>query len=101
MYPALTVSDVDTSSLSIAAYHTYSTGLGMRFGIPVSEFDTVNLGFTGERTRLVVDPTAPQRYQDFITEFGEHLPDGSPECPDIAAFASSVPPSRGRWPCCS
>ncbi|MBC8023770.1 MAG: outer membrane protein assembly factor BamA [Burkholderiales bacterium] len=63
--------DVDTSSLSIASYHTYSTGLGVRFGIPVSEFDTVNLGFTGERTRLVVDPTAPQRYQDFITEFGE------------------------------
>jgi outer membrane protein insertion porin family len=63
--------DVDTSSLSIAAYHTYSTGLGVRFGIPVSEFDTINLGFTGERTRLVVDPTAPQRYQDFITQFGE------------------------------
>jgi outer membrane protein insertion porin family len=63
--------DVDTSSLSIAAYHTYSTGLGVRFGIPVSEFDTVNVGFTGERTRLVVDPSAPQRYQDFINEFGE------------------------------
>jgi outer membrane protein insertion porin family len=63
--------DVDTSSLSIAAYHTYSTGLGVRFGVPVSEFDSVNFGFTGERTRLVVDPSAPQRYQDFITEFGE------------------------------
>jgi outer membrane protein insertion porin family len=63
--------DVDTSSLSIAAYHTYSTGAGVRFGIPVSEFDTVNLGFTGERTKLVVDPSAPQRYQGFISEFGE------------------------------
>jgi outer membrane protein insertion porin family len=63
--------DVDTSSLSIAAYHTYSTGLGVRFGIPVTEFDTVNIGFTGERTRLTVDPTAPQRYLDFISQFGE------------------------------
>jgi len=63
--------DVDTSSLSIASYHTYSTGMGVRFGIPVSEYDTVNLGFTAERTKLVVDPSAPQRYQDFITEFGE------------------------------
>jgi len=63
--------DVDTSSLSIASYHTYSTGAGMRFGIPVSEFDTVNLGFTAERTKLQVDPTSPQRYQDFIAEFGE------------------------------
>ena len=63
--------DVDTSSLSIAAYHTYSTGLGVRFGIPVSEYDTVNVGFTGERTRLSVGSTAPQRYRDFINEFGE------------------------------
>jgi len=37
----------------------------------VSEYNTVNLGFTAERTKLVVDPSAPQRYQDFITEFGE------------------------------
>ena len=63
--------DVDTSSLSIAAYHTYSTGAGMRFGIPVSEYDSVNLGFTAERTKLQVDPTSPPRYQDFINEFGE------------------------------
>jgi outer membrane protein insertion porin family len=63
--------DVDTSTLSIASYHTYSTGAGVRFGIPVTEFDTVNIGFTGERTRLSVDPTAPQRYLDFIDEFGE------------------------------
>jgi len=63
--------DVDTSSLSIAAYHTYSSGVGMRFGIPVSEFDAVNLGFTWERTRLVVDPSAPLRYVEFINEFGE------------------------------
>jgi outer membrane protein insertion porin family len=63
--------DVDTSTLSIASYHTYSTGAGVRFGIPVTEFDTVNIGFTGERTKLSVDPTAPQRYLDFITQFGE------------------------------
>jgi outer membrane protein insertion porin family len=63
--------DVDTSTLEIASYHTYSTGAGMRFGIPVTEFDTVNLGFTAERTKLSVDPGAPQRYLDFIAEFGE------------------------------
>ncbi|MEO5695439.1 MAG: outer membrane protein assembly factor BamA [Usitatibacter sp.] len=63
--------DVDTSTLSVAAYNTYSTGVGVRFGIPVTEYDTVNLGLTGERTKLQVDPTAPQRYLDFINEFGE------------------------------
>jgi outer membrane protein insertion porin family len=64
--------DVDTSTLSIAAYHTYSSGAGVRFGLPVTEYDSVNLGFTAERTRLTVDPlTAPPRYTDFINEFGE------------------------------
>lgn len=64
--------DVDTSSLTIAAYHTYSDGVGVRFGIPVSEYDTVNQGFTAENTRLTVDKaTAPQRYLDFISQFGE------------------------------
>jgi outer membrane protein insertion porin family len=64
--------DVDTSSLtSLAAYNTYSTGLGMRFGIPVTEYDSVNIGLTGERTKLQIDATAPQRYHDFVTEFGE------------------------------
>src|SRR5690348_9158439 len=64
--------DVDTSSLGIASYHTYTTGAGVRFGIPVTEYDTLNVGVTGERTSLQVDPaTAPQRYIDFINEFGE------------------------------
>lgn len=63
--------DVDTSTLEIASYHTYSTGFGVRFGVPVTEFDTVNLGLTAERTKLQVDPTAPPRYLDFIAQFGE------------------------------
>ncbi len=63
--------DVDTSSLSIAAYHTYSSGAGVRYGIPVSELDTVNVGFTAERTRLTIDALAPPRYLDFVSQFGE------------------------------
>ncbi len=63
--------DVDTSTLQVASYHTYSTGMGVRFGIPVSEYQSVNIGLTGERTKLHIDETAPQRYQDFVNEFGE------------------------------
>jgi outer membrane protein insertion porin family len=64
--------DVNTASLSVVSYNTYSTGVGMRFGIPVTEFDTVNLGFTAERTKLALDlATAPPRYLDFINQFGE------------------------------
>jgi outer membrane protein insertion porin family len=65
--------DVDTSGLtSVAAYNTYSTGVGMRFGIPVTEYDSLNLGITAERTRLSIDPLiSPPRYIDFVNEFGE------------------------------
>lgn len=62
--------NVDTSSLAVAAYQTYSTGIGMRFGIPVSEYNALNLGFTVEHTRLDIDQFAPPRYQDFVAEFG-------------------------------
>jgi outer membrane protein insertion porin family len=63
---------VDTSSLSVANYSTYSTGAGMRFGIPITEYDTVQLGLTAERTRLAIDLlTAPPRYIDYINLFGE------------------------------
>jgi outer membrane protein insertion porin family len=64
--------DVDTGSLTdVAAYSTSSTGVGMRFGIPVTEYDTVNFGFTAERTDLDIDlATAPPRYLDFINQFG-------------------------------
>ncbi len=63
--------DVDTSSLSVAAYHTYSTGLGVRFGVPVTEFDAFNIGATFERTKLAINSGAPPRYTEFIAEFGE------------------------------
>jgi outer membrane protein insertion porin family len=63
--------DVDTSSLSVAAYHTYSTGFGTRFGVPVTEYDAFNVGATFERTKLAVADTSPPRYLDFIREFGE------------------------------
>jgi outer membrane protein insertion porin family len=63
--------DVNTASLDVAEYSTSSTGAGIRFGIPVTEYDTVQLGFTAERTDLNIDlATAPPRYLDFINQFG-------------------------------
>jgi outer membrane protein insertion porin family len=64
--------DVDTSSLAVAAYNTYTVGAGVRFGIPVTEYDTLNLGITAERTKLSLDESnSPQRYIDFVNIFGE------------------------------
>ncbi len=64
--------NVDTSSLSVSSYQTTSTGMGVNFGIPVSEYDTIRLGFTAENTELTLDPfSAPPRYLDFVNIFGE------------------------------
>ena len=62
---------VDTDALAIATYETKTAGAGMRFGIPVTEYDTLNLGLTVERTELKVNPDAPLRYRQFVNEFGE------------------------------
>lgn len=63
--------DVDASSLSIAAYNTSTLGAGMRFGVPVTEYDTVNYGLAIEQTKIGLLDSTPQRYIDFVDEFGE------------------------------
>lgn len=64
--------DVDTSSLVVTSYQTTSTGAGLNFGVPITEFDTVRFGVTAEATKLRLDPrSAPPRYLDFVNLFGE------------------------------
>lgn len=61
----------DTSSLSsLATYGARSSGGGMRFGLPIAEDDTINLGIAYDRTTLKVDSTSLKRYQDYVGEFG-------------------------------
>ncbi len=62
--------DVDSTDLSLGRYQTSSLGAGVRYGIPVNEQDTINVGLAFERTKLTVFEDSPQRYQDFVTTFG-------------------------------
>jgi outer membrane protein insertion porin family len=63
--------NVDSSSLDVATYSTSTMGAGVRFGVPVTEYDTVNYGLAYERTDMGLQPDSPQRYVDFVNEFGE------------------------------
>lgn len=63
--------DVDASSLSIASYNTSTLGAGVRFGVPITEYDTVNYGLAVEETEIGILQDTPQRYIDFVNEFGE------------------------------
>jgi outer membrane protein insertion porin family len=63
--------DIDTTYLSVTPYKTQTWGAGLRFGVPVSEIDTINYGASLESTAVQVFPTSPFSYQQFVQEFGE------------------------------
>ncbi len=64
--------DVDASQLSsVGAYNTSTLGTGIRFGVPVTEYDTINYGLAFEQTSIGLLANTPRRYVDFVDEFGE------------------------------
>jgi len=64
--------DVDTDDLAVSSYKTSTSGVGVNFGIPLTEYDSVRVGFTAENTLLELDPlSSPPRYLDFVNTFGE------------------------------
>jgi len=62
--------NVDPTSLSVGSYSSSTTGGTMRFGVPVTEDDTIFFGIGAERTKLTTFPTSPARYLSFVNTFG-------------------------------
>ncbi|MBL8515580.1 MAG: outer membrane protein assembly factor BamA [Betaproteobacteria bacterium] len=62
--------ELDSSGLVVGTYQSNSTGAGVRFSVPVTEYDNVNFGLGIERTTLVLDASSPPRYADFVDAFG-------------------------------
>ena len=65
--------NLDTSSSSLSAVADYSTstlGAGLRVGLPVSEYDTIQLGAVFEQTALDLTATAPSIYFSFANDYG-------------------------------
>ncbi|VFR48697.1 Outer membrane protein assembly factor YaeT precursor [plant metagenome] len=52
-------------------FRVKSMGLGMNFGVPISEFDRVFLGVNLENNKLTTYSNSPQAYQDFEREYGD------------------------------
>ncbi|HEX9390723.1 MAG TPA: outer membrane protein assembly factor BamA [Usitatibacteraceae bacterium] len=61
---------LDTASLVTGEYKSTTSGLGVTFGVPVTEYDAVNFGLGWELTNIVVDAASPQRYIDYVNTFG-------------------------------
>ncbi len=63
----------DTTELdNIDHYKIKTTGAGVRYGIPITETDTVNFGLAYEQSRISLVSDSPQRYLDYVNEFGEN-----------------------------
>ena len=61
---------LDTASLSTGAFSSTTSGAGVRFGVPVTEYDSINAGLGFELTNLRLDVFSPQRYRDYANLFG-------------------------------
>jgi outer membrane protein insertion porin family len=51
-------------------YSLSTSGAGLRFGVPFSEFDTVFFGITGERTTIQPGTNIPAAYLAYAARFG-------------------------------
>ena len=63
----------DASDANLADYDLDQLGAGVTFGIPVSEFTRVNMGFNVERTEFIVGPAASNEVRKFRDESGERF----------------------------
>jgi outer membrane protein insertion porin family len=55
---------------STSAYKTSTDGAAVRFGVPVTEFDRINFSIGVEQTKITTYDTSPQRYIDFVNQYG-------------------------------
>ena len=63
----------DTTQLTnVDHYKIKTTGAGIRYGIPVTETDTVNFGLAYERSSIGLISDSAKRYVDYVNEFGEN-----------------------------
>ena len=60
----------DPSTLSVSQYSASTLGAAISFGIPVSEIDSINLGFRVEHTNLTLFQQSPPVYYEFVRDFG-------------------------------
>src|SRR4029077_1951331 len=60
----------DPSSLQVSQYSASTFGAAVSFGIPVSEIDSINLGFRAEHTNLTLFQQSPPVYYEFVRDFG-------------------------------
>jgi len=62
--------DVDPAANDLSQYQTKTVGGQLRFGVPVSELDTIQYGFGYDDTTITTFPTSPPRILNYVEIFG-------------------------------
>ena len=63
---------IDAQGSGQGEYVTKTSGFGVRFGVPVTERDTIQYGFGFEDTKITTFATSPLFYTDYVRDFGSH-----------------------------
>jgi outer membrane protein insertion porin family len=63
--------NTDPSGLAVSQYSSSTLGGAVAFGIPVTETDTINVGFRYEKTQLTLFDNSPPIYYEFVRDFGD------------------------------
>jgi outer membrane protein insertion porin family len=62
--------EIDGTRASIGRYVTKTLGAGIRFGVPVTERDTISYGLAYESTDITTFTDSPLFYQNYVKTFG-------------------------------
>lgn len=63
--------EVDGTQALIGRYITKTLGGGIRFGVPVTERDTITYGLGYENTSITIFSDSPLFYKDYVSTFGK------------------------------
>jgi len=63
--------EIDAFEGGLGRYAAKSNGAGIRFGVPVTELDTINYGLAYEETKVTTFADSPLFYLDYVATFGK------------------------------
>ncbi len=62
--------ELNTAGTTTGDFSSRASGAGLRYGVPVTEYDTINFGVGWERTKIALNDFSPPRYFDYVNSFG-------------------------------
>lgn len=62
--------DVNSSRSAVSQYRSSTLGLGVRYGVPISDDESIHYGLSAENTELSLNAASPQRFVDYVNTFG-------------------------------